>query len=1263
MPLSSAERCRKYREKLKKENPEKFEEMKKKNLERTKAKKRKIGDMSENEKQNVRKQWRDAKRKKLNENKPVVIESERARRRYRSQVGQENKKLKENIKILRRKNENLRKQLKRSRMQVQRLAVELDRLKSQKESRKIIINQPQSVEIEEHHYPSELTPTTKSNIFIAKELPDISEEAKERVKKTLLQQNVLEESLKETYKHSKSIQEKKILKKLTETEIGKKYNMKTSLAKCLGIKSGVKRYYSIKQKRLKTACNLKKFFERDDVSRMTAGKKEYVTKNKIQKQKRFLLDTLLKLYKKYKNEGGTVSFTTFKRYRPFYIVPPNLSTRNTCACIKHSNLTFKAEALKKSGLIKTTDLTDLVSQIVCDVKSKSCMYSECNLCRDKELQITVSADQSQHEVSWYEFISKSHEYEKDAEKKVTKRMVKSQQTGVLHNLVKLIQRDLKSFKVHHYNIYHQYIQYKESIEKLENDEVILHCDFSENYVCKMAQEVQAMHFGSSKIQVTLHTGLLYLKNEKPLCFCTVSPSLKHGPEAIWGHLKPVIDFIKQKFPTVRRIHFWSDGPTTQYRQKYNFFLFCEITQNEGFHQATWSFFEASHGKGAADGVGGVVKRTLDARVAYGKDICDAKSVFEILLQSEISVQTFYVSNEDIEKIKISNPEKILPIPSTMTIHQVIVTENKNTVKYRPLSCFCTRGICDCFSTKIHILIKENIEKQPRVRRFKKKNIRLESSSEDTDTEIEYAESDQSDWIEAEYFDDNDLKEQETCRERIQNKSESEIENDLTTENVIIKTTTEEERMLQVELDSVMQKGSGSKGKKKGNRGSSECHSPVSHSFMCTITTSEKQPNKQSNFEQENEAKKSKNSKKTRRRYISSSTEEDECDDNIEYAESDTSVFFSDGSISPDFNDDENNLTIELDEKTGVLRPKIDPNKKVTVLSTIILKKPNGENYTKQERKRKIICENKDLMPKRFCETKKHVIGKDDVTILSQIRKKPENIASYDLRQSNLFGKEENNVMKRRSNDSNKIKTDNRKIDENKENKNDTKKEIEKTLIEKFVMAEKHKIEIECTKKDESIEIVNVIGEEEIKVTEENKNNDTIKTEYKKQHERMRGQNNTGDDLQEAAKYKEIDKIESDEINKSENLKEDKSDKESNLNKEERKMIIESEENTQNFILNINDSIIVRYFQRNTWKYFIGFVENIEFKDGENYYKVKFLKTVKDIKSDSVKFVVQRKLDVDIVTNISIVKKVNLIQREEASKEYYLSTDFDMVYFS
>lgn len=40
----------------------------------------------------------------------------------------------------------------------------------------------------------------------------------------------------------------------------------------------------------------------------------------------------------------------------------------------------------------------------------------------------------------------------------------------------------------------------------------------------------------------------------------------------------------------------------------------------GFPFSTWNFFEASHGKGAADGVGGDIKRRLNSFVAYGSDI-------------------------------------------------------------------------------------------------------------------------------------------------------------------------------------------------------------------------------------------------------------------------------------------------------------------------------------------------------------------------------------------------------------------------------------------------------------------------------------------------------------------------------------------------------------------------------------------------------------------------------------------------------------------
>lgn len=49
---------------------------------------------------------------------------------------------------------------------------------------------------------------------------------------------------------------------------------------------------------------IEKFFERDDISRMCPGKKDVITKDGSQKQKRILLGDINDLHKKYESEGG-----------------------------------------------------------------------------------------------------------------------------------------------------------------------------------------------------------------------------------------------------------------------------------------------------------------------------------------------------------------------------------------------------------------------------------------------------------------------------------------------------------------------------------------------------------------------------------------------------------------------------------------------------------------------------------------------------------------------------------------------------------------------------------------------------------------------------------------------------------------------------------------------------------------------------------------------------------------------------------------------
>ena len=52
-----------------------------------------------------------------------------------------------------------------------------------------------------------------------------------------------------------------------------------------------------------------------------------------------------------------------------------------------------------------------------------------------------------------------------------------------------------------------------------------------------------MHFGASKRQVSLYTGIVYTK-QSTVPFCSVPYSLKHGPAAIWAHLEPVVSKLR-----------------------------------------------------------------------------------------------------------------------------------------------------------------------------------------------------------------------------------------------------------------------------------------------------------------------------------------------------------------------------------------------------------------------------------------------------------------------------------------------------------------------------------------------------------------------------------------------------------------------------------------------------------------------------------------------------------------------------------------------
>lgn len=460
--------------------------------------------------------------------------------------------------------------------------------------------------------------------------------------------------------------------------------------------------------------NIEEFYERDDVSRMTAGRHETVTKHKIKKQRRYLKDTMVNLHKKYNesNPRFRVSRATFYKFKPFWVLKPKVDNRETVECQRCSNLQFMVNCLFQYKLVETINLQELVTDLYCKVEegkliNEECLDRTCHRCAKNQPPIKEDVDLDKR-VSWWKWendnIDVAVRRDNTGPSKVTRVTKKSVVYGTLQDLVDDFINDLTERGARHTITYqHQARVLRDLKSKLRPNDMLVHIDFSENYACKYSTEVQSMHFGASREQVTIHDGVIYIGSDYVKSFCSLSNSPRHDPVAVWSHLMPVLSWVLSEHPNVDSVHFMSDGPVTQYRCKTNFYLFSKLLVEEfpRVKNATWNFTGAAHGKGASDGVGAAIKRRADTIVANGRDIPNAATMFKILLEQESKVQLFYIPARDIEEADDDVPLKIQTLQGTMKFHQIRL-ESRSKLKHRNLGCFCKYPYyCDCYEWKDH----------------------------------------------------------------------------------------------------------------------------------------------------------------------------------------------------------------------------------------------------------------------------------------------------------------------------------------------------------------------------------------------------------------------------------------------------------------------------------------------------------------------------------------------------------------------------------
>ena len=222
----------------------------------------------------------------------------------------------------------------------------------------------------------------------------------------------------------------------------------------------------------------------------------------------------------------------------------------------------------------------------------------------------------------------------------------------------------------------QYEHLKSLKENLAVNEVIVQMDFAENYTCQSVEEVQSVYWNAS--MVTLHPTVAYFQSEtgemthQSMVF--VSDEMGHNSSTVFAFLEELIPELKVILPEIKHIHYFTNSPTSQYRNKTIFYL--PSHHKDLFDvNASWNYFEAGHGKGACDGVGGFVKHVADEAVRQQKlTIQDASDFYSWTqqYQSASSVSFTFETKEACQtaQTEIERFGEVTPVQSTVTAHAV-----------------------------------------------------------------------------------------------------------------------------------------------------------------------------------------------------------------------------------------------------------------------------------------------------------------------------------------------------------------------------------------------------------------------------------------------------------------------------------------------------------------------------------------------------------------------------------------------------------------
>ena len=417
------------------------------------------------------------------------------------------------------------------------------------------------------------------------------------------------------------------------------------------------------------------FYESDNSSRMMPGKKDFVSvkseHGREHVQKRLILSNLKELYQLFKQDYPLerVGFSKFAELRPKHcILAGAKGTHSVCVCTIHQNVKLMIQGMKlheatSRGL---TDYHTCLAKIMCNPPLPICYLGECNNCPGieplKDTLVTLLDENLIDNITYKQWTA--------VDRSTLETMVKSSD-----DFVDSLCEKLEVLRSHSFIATQQAKYYEECKTSLEQGEVLVSADFSENYAFVLQDAAQGFHWNNS--QCTIHPFIVYFRESLDIhhrSFVVISDCLQHDTVAVHLFQRKLIDFLKTILGcTPKKLYYFSDGAASQYKNRKNFLNLCYHKDDFGMF-AEWHFSATSHGKGPCDGLGGTVKR-LAAKASlqrpYEEQIMTPIDLYEWASQAIPSVTFVYCSNEEyhIETTQLNT--RFLnsrTIPGTRSLH-------------------------------------------------------------------------------------------------------------------------------------------------------------------------------------------------------------------------------------------------------------------------------------------------------------------------------------------------------------------------------------------------------------------------------------------------------------------------------------------------------------------------------------------------------------------------------------------------------------------